>query len=199
MPRNDTVHRADRTLLVALAVILATCSATVGSAMGHRANLSSPRVVTVAAPVQPVDGAMAELIAAHRCLTEALYYEARSEGRAGEQAVAEVVFHRLQAGHHGRSVCSVIYQGAGRPGCQFSFACDGALARPREAAAWQKAERLAAGILTGAVSLNNATSGATHYHTVSVNPDWAGTKAMRQTIQIGKHVFYRDTVHARDS
>ena len=196
MRRNDTVNRADRSLLVALAIVLATASATFGSALSYRPGVASAHVAISPTPGL-TDGAMAELASAHRCLSQALYYEARGEGRAGEQAVAEVVFHRLNAGHHGHSLCAVIYEGAGRPGCQFSFACNGALNRPQEAAAWQQSERLAAEILTGAVALRNATSGATHYHALSVNPDWAA--AMRQTIQIGHHVFYRNIGHTHAS
>jgi hypothetical protein len=41
------------------------------------------------------------MLAEHRCLSEALYYEARGEGPKGEQAVAEVVFHRMNAGNYG--------------------------------------------------------------------------------------------------
>lgn len=194
MPWNDAIKRADRTLLLVLAVVLTMASATFGSALNSRANILSPHPPRSAVRK---DGAMAELIAAHRCLSQALYYEARGEGRAGEKAVAEVVFHRLNAGHHGHSLCAVIYEGAGHPGCQFSFACNGALNRPQEPVAWRESERLAAEILTGAVVLRNATGGATHYHAVSVNPDWAA--GMRQTIQIGNHLFYRDIGPARES
>ena len=41
------------------------------------------------------DAVMTQLLAEHRCLSEVLYYEARGEGRQGQQAIAEVVFHRM--------------------------------------------------------------------------------------------------------
>jgi spore germination cell wall hydrolase CwlJ-like protein len=129
------------------------------------------------------------LVAEHRCLSEALYYEARGEGRIGQQAVAEVVFHRMNAGNFGHSICAVVYEGARRRGCQFSFTCNGALDAPREEAAWKKAEQLAARILTREIALGNATAGAINYHAVSVSPFWA--PALKKTTQIGKHIFYR--------
>jgi spore germination cell wall hydrolase CwlJ-like protein len=135
--------------------------------------------------------ALTQLVAEHRCLSEALYYEARGEGSSGERAVAEVVFHRMNAGHYGHSICAVVYEGSFRRGCQFSFTCDGALHRPHEETAWKDAEQLAAQILTGEVPLRNATGGATHYHAVWVNPFWGPT--LKKTAQIGKHIFYRGT------
>jgi spore germination cell wall hydrolase CwlJ-like protein len=193
MHRNDTTSRSDRVLFAALAIILATISAVFGSAMSHRPNTASMTMAnSVAAPALP--SAQEMMLAEHRCLSEALYYEARGEGPRGEQAVAEVVFHRMNAGNFGHSICAVVYEGSDRRGCQFSFTCNGDLHRPREASAWKDAEQLAAQILTGEVPLRNATGGATHYHAVSVRPYWAPT--LVKTAHIGNHIFYRGT---RDS
>lgn len=190
MSRNQTMARrgarSDRALMLALAVILATASAAIGAGLGHRA--SAP-AVTHTAPAAVEDAVLSQLITEHRCLTEALYYEARGEGRGGQQAVAEVVLHRRDAGHYGQSICSVVYEGAGRHGCQFSFTCNGDLARPRDEAAWEDSEKLAAQILTGEVRLRNATAGATHYHAAFVRPFWA--PSLKKTAKIGGHIFYR--------
>ena len=43
-----------------------------------------------------------------------------------------------------RLVAMPSFQGAGRRGCQFSFACDGSMRRGREAGAWLRAQRVAA-------------------------------------------------------
>jgi spore germination cell wall hydrolase CwlJ-like protein len=188
MHRNDTTPRSDRVLFAALAVILATVSAALGSAMSYRPNTPS-MALAAPAPQSAQDMVLTQLVAEHRCLSEALYYEARGEGRIGEQAVAEVVFHRMNAGHHGHSICAVVYEGSSRRGCQFSFTCNGDLYRPREASAWKGSEELAAQILTGEAPLRNATSGATNYHAVSVSPYWAPT--LVKTAQIGNHIFYR--------
>jgi spore germination cell wall hydrolase CwlJ-like protein len=189
MRRNDTQSRSDRVLFAALAIVLATVSATLGSAMSYRPSAAPVAATAVAAPLSAQDMILAQLVAEHRCLSEALYYEARGEGRMGEQAVAEVVFHRMNAGHYGHSICAVVYEGSSHHGCQFSFTCNGDLQRPREAAAWNKSEQLAAQILTGEVELRNATGGATHYHANWVRPSWAPT--LKKTAQIGNHIFYR--------
>ena len=191
MHRNDTTSRSDRVLFAALAVILAIASAALGSAMSYRPDTSS-MAAAAPAPQSAQDMVLTQLVAEHRCLSEALYYEARGEGRNGEQAVAEVVFHRMNAGHYGHSICAVVYEGSSRPGCQFSFTCNGDLNRPRNASDWKGSERLAAQILTGEAPLGNATGGATNYHAVSVRPYWAPT--LVKTAQIGNHIFYRGGV-----
>jgi spore germination cell wall hydrolase CwlJ-like protein len=204
---NDALSRSDRVLIAALAIILATASAAVGASL---TNHSAQAKVAIAKPVAvkstPViastlpgpDAAMTQLLAEHRCLSEVLYYEARGEGDKGQKAVAEVVFHRMNTGNYGHSICAVVYEGAGHPGCQFSFTCNGDLAREKENQAWNDAERLAAEILTDQAWRKDSTGGATNYHAVSVSPDWAPT--LEKTGQIGNHVFYRGSApHSRDS
>ncbi|HWC62731.1 MAG TPA: cell wall hydrolase [Rhizomicrobium sp.] len=190
--------RPDHTLLAALAIVLMTVSAAIGSGLPHADNpLPRPAPVAKKAVWKPAppNHALDELLAEHRCLAEVLYYEARGEGRQGQQAVAEVVFHRMNKGRYGHSICAVVYEGAGAPGCQFSFACDGSIMRPRDEEAWKQAERVAEEILTHQMPLGNATAGATNYHAVSANPFWAPT--LQVTAQIGNHIFYRDRPHSR--
>src|SRR5215472_15308523 len=194
---NDAISRSDRVLVVAMGIILATASAAIGASLtNHRtpeiAAAQPQQVVQVVEAESPVtDTAMAQLLAEHKCLSEVIYYEARGEGAGGQKAIAEVVFHRMNRGAYGHSICAVVYEGKGRPGCQFSFTCNGQIKRPKQMAAWREAERLAAQILTGQVPLRNATGGALNYHAVTVAPDWADT--MNKTTQIGNHVFYRGT------
>src|SRR5437868_5915121 len=109
MHRNGAILRADRILLSALAIILAMASATVGAALSYRPASASTRIAMVSPTPAPGEGnaVLTDLLSEHRCLSEALYYEARGEGRIGEQAVAEVVFHRLTSGYHGHSLCAV--------------------------------------------------------------------------------------------
>jgi spore germination cell wall hydrolase CwlJ-like protein len=195
MHRNETISPPDRALFAALAIVLATASAALGSAMTWHPNTPSTdhiaalRPAAAPTPQSAADMALTQLIAEHRCLSEALYYEARGEGGIGQRAVAEVVFHRVTKGNYGHSICAVVYEGSSHPGCQFSFTCNGALRRPREASAWIESEQLAARILTGEVMLRNATGGATNYHAVWVSPYWAPT--LKKTAQIGNHIFYR--------
>ncbi|MBS0280224.1 MAG: cell wall hydrolase, partial [Proteobacteria bacterium] len=142
---SDALSRSDRVLIAALAIILATASAAVGASLtNHNAvakiALAKPvevKTQSVAIAKTPVtDAVMNQLLAEHRCLSEVLYYEARGEGDKGQKAVAEVIFHRMNSGNYGHSICAVVYEGANRPGCQFSFACNGDLNREKDARAW---------------------------------------------------------------
>jgi spore germination cell wall hydrolase CwlJ-like protein len=199
---KDALLRSDRVLVGALAVVLAAASAAVGAAASTHpyTDKSSAAIVQAApAPVMPTalarkgnsaDAVMQQLLAEHRCLSEVMYYEARGEGMPGEKAVAEVVFHRMRTGNYGHSICAVVYEGAGRAGCQFSFVCNNEMAQRKAPGAWREAEVLAARILTGEVRLGDTTAGATHFHAVSVSPGWAGD--MESTVQIGNHIFYKN-------
>ncbi len=142
--------------------------------------------------------ALARFEAEQRCLAEAMYYEARGEGVAGQEAIAEVIFHRLHRRGYPGSICGVVYQGAGDGGtCQFSFACDGERDRPRSAAAWSRAQRLAAKILGGRLTLNDVTQGATSFHAADIEPRWSSS--LERTVQIGRHIFYRPMPRTRAS
>jgi len=199
----DAISRSDRVLVAAMAIILATASAAIGAAMSNHPSTDKvavavkPVVQVAEAPRPATDSVMTQLLAEHKCLSEVLYYEARGEGAGGQKAIAEVVFHRMNTGKFGHSICAVVYEGKNHPGCQFSFACNGEMKRPKQYAAWRQAEALAAQILTGQVALKNATGGALNFHAVSVAPDWADT--MDKTTQIGNHVFYRGTPRVRSS
>lgn len=122
------------------------------------------------------------------CLTQAVYFEARGETPAGQAAVAQVVLNRVRHPSFPKSVCGVVFQGAGkRVGCQFSFACDGSMRRGRETAAWNRARKVASKALSGSVM--SSIGDATHFHTTNVAPNW-GPRLVR-TAEVGMHVFYR--------
>ena len=125
------------------------------------------------------------------CLSEAIYYEARSEDEEGQRAVAQVVLNRVRHPAYPASVCGVVYQGPQRPGggCQFTFTCDGSLALRPAGFAWARARRIAADALAGKV--HSGVGHATHYHTHQVLPDWAYRLA--KVAVIGSHNFYRMT------
>ena len=56
-----------------------------------------------------------------RCLSEALYFEARGETVKGQFAVAEVILNRVDSPRYPDSICGVINQGTGQIyGCQFT-------------------------------------------------------------------------------
>ncbi len=122
------------------------------------------------------------------CLTQAVYYEARGEGRDGMRAVAQVVLNRVRHPAFPKSICGVVYQGAAlRSGCQFSFTCNGAMRGRVNGVAWSRARDIASKALSGQVfaSVGNAT----HFHTTGVSPAWRGS--LIQVSQVGSHLFYR--------
>ena len=122
-----------------------------------------------------------------RCLTQAVYYEAAREPESGQRAVAQVVLNRVRHPAFAKTVCGVVYQRFDARVCQFSFVCDGSLARHPMAALWDRARRIAADALAGRVEKDVGT--ATHYHADYVFPRWAPHLA--KLAQIGAHIFYR--------
>ena len=123
-----------------------------------------------------------------RCLTEALYFEARGETIAGQFAVAEVILNRVDSKAFPNSVCGVIRQGTGkRYQCQFTYTCDGHPEAIHEPAAFVSVGKVARLMLDGAE--RRLTQGATHYHTKAVRPRWSRT--FPRTATIGVHHFYR--------
>ncbi|MBO9516705.1 MAG: cell wall hydrolase [Porphyrobacter sp.] len=133
-------------------------------------------------------GTATDRVRAQQCLTMAIYYEAANEPDAGQRAVAQVVLNRVAHPNYPNTVCGVVFQGSERTtGCQFSFTCDGSLARKPARQWWDRAAKVARAALAGSVY---APAGlATHYHTVQVHPYWADSLASVGTI--GAHRFYR--------
>jgi len=122
------------------------------------------------------------------CLTQAAYYEARGEGRDGMRAVAQVVLNRVRHPAFPKSVCGVVFQGAGRrTGCQFSFTCDGSMRGSVNRPAWNRAREIASSALSGGVYAN--VGNATHFHTTGVSPQWRNS--LVRVGQVGDHLFYR--------
>ena len=121
------------------------------------------------------------------CPTTAIYYEAASEPDDGQASVAQVILSRARQTTFPGTVCGVVYQGSEKRGCQFSFACDGALARVPMRAAWDRARRVAARALAGYVFAPVGL--ATHYHTYAVTPSW--NRSLVMTGVFGAHFFHR--------
>lgn len=125
-----------------------------------------------------------------RCLAQAVYFESAFEPLAGQEAVAQTVLNRMRHPGYPKTVCGVIYEGAARAtGCQFSFTCDGSLAREPNPVLWATAESVARRALNGFVMKDVGV--ATHYHASYVAPYWAPTLVKLR--QVGQHIFYRWT------
>lgn len=125
-----------------------------------------------------------------RCLSEALYFEARGETVKGQFAVAEVIMNRVKSGRFPGSLCKVINQGTGKKyGCQFTYTCDGHKEVIAEPKAFIRVGKVARAIIDGQAP--QLTAGATHYHTTAVRPRWS--RVYTKTARIGVHLFYRHT------
>ena len=124
---------------------------------------------------------------AQQCLALAMYYEAAFEGRDGRLAVAQVVLNRVRHPAFPHDVCGVVFQRSASNVCQFSFACDGAMRRPKQPALWRETLTEAGAALHGKVYAGVGM--ATHYHANYVFPKWA--PRLEKVAVIGQHVFYR--------
>ncbi|MEE4207215.1 MAG: cell wall hydrolase [Erythrobacter sp.] len=121
------------------------------------------------------------------CLAQAVYYEGATEPASGQQAIAQVVLNRVSHPAFPNTVCGVVYEGSQRAtGCQFTFTCDGSLARRPASALWARARRTAKAALGGFVS--REVGRATHYHADYVDPYWSGS--LDRIDQVGTHIFY---------
>jgi hypothetical protein len=98
------------------------------------------------------------------------------------------VLNRVRHPDFPKSVCGVVYEGSQLPiGCQFSFTCDGSLARPPIEPYWTRAKTVAEAALDGFVA--KQIGSATHYHADYVFPRWG--PQMVKIVQLGAHIFYR--------
>lgn len=123
------------------------------------------------------------------CLAAAAWYEA-GDDPVGQQAVVQVVLNRLRHPAFPKTICGVVFQGQERTtGCQFTFACDGALARHPSEPAWERARQVAIKALNGAVFAK--VGYATHYHTDWVVPYWSAS--LDKLAEVHTHLFFRWT------
>jgi Cell Wall Hydrolase len=127
---------------------------------------------------------------AEKCLSEAIYFEARGEPFKGQEAVAQVVMNRVFSGYYPHDVCGVVFQNADHHlACQFTFACEGKdLSRIDEPDMWEQAKEIAKKMLDGKIWLADIGH-ATHYHAYWVHPSWV--HEMVRLYKLGVHTFYR--------
>jgi cell wall hydrolase len=127
---------------------------------------------------------------AEKCLSEAIYFEARGEPLTGQEAVAQVVMNRVFSGYYPHDVCGVVFQNKNHHlACQFTFACEGKdLSRIDEPDMWEQAKEIAKKMLDGKIWLADIGH-ATHYHAYWVHPSWV--HEMVRLYKLGVHTFYR--------
>jgi spore germination cell wall hydrolase CwlJ-like protein len=113
------------------------------------------------------------------CLAQNMYFEAGNQPLAGKIAVAQVVINRTQHMNYPTDICGVVYQAKWsenwkgnmiptRNQCQFSWFCDGKSDDPVDSTTWLSSLNIARNVVQG--GYGDITEGATHYHSVYVNP-----------------------------
>ena len=124
-----------------------------------------------------------------KCLSEALYFEARGEQIEGQIAVADVIINRKNSNRFPSTICGVVSEGSHKKNaCQFSYNCDGKLELIYDKKTYARIAKLSSMILNGAFS--DVTNGATFFHASEVSPSWS--KKFQKTRKIGRHIFYRN-------
>lgn len=122
------------------------------------------------------------------CLATTVYLESRDQPVRGQQAVAEVVLHRVDRGTWGDSVCAVVTQRK-----QFAPAYTSPNFRIRNQKAWNRAWQVAESTRTEwQLPLNEralVVPGADHFYAFNrVRPAWSGG---HEVAKIGGHSFLR--------
>ena len=122
-------------------------------------------------PAPPLD-------AEAKCLTRAVFFEARGEPLEGQLAVAQVILNRSTSGKYPSSVCGVIDQPR-----QFTFA---RRAMNTGTSDYRIAQAIA--VIAQAERWLQVAPRALSFHASHVAPGWGG---MQRISRIGNHVFYR--------
>ena len=132
-------------------------------------------------------GNSADRSRARDCLALAGMAEAGS-GDGDQRAVMQVILNRVRHPAFAKTVCGVVFEGSQRAiGCQFSFTCDGSLARRYSAALWEASRRRADELLGGATYA--PVGNATHFHADYVYPWWSDQ--LDKVAKVGAHIFFR--------
>lgn len=121
------------------------------------------------------------------CLAAAQLYEAGYD-ETDQKAVAQVILNRARHPAFPHTICGVVFEGSSRAtGCQFTFTCDGSLARRYPQSAWMRARLLAARMIDGEIDAR--VGWATHYHTDWVYPYWS--PSLEKLAAIRTHQFFK--------
>lgn len=155
-----------------------------------RANIFNTRIRRISTMAQINALPQASGDAEWRCLSEALYFEARGEILRGQFAVAEVILNRRDSKKFPSRICNVVAQGSTsgkKYACQFSYKCDGLAEIFVNGKAYRQVGKVARIMLDG--KKRTLTKGATFYHTGAVRPKWS--RKFHRTAKVGNHFFYR--------
>jgi len=126
------------------------------------------------------------------CLALNIYFEARSESKTGQFAVAAVTMNRVASWRYPNTICKVVWHRY-----QFSWTHDGKSDRPKDQKSWKEAKEIAAYIYKNYFKFQKISNGAwditqgslNYYAHKLVHPYWA--KNAIPKIKIGGHIFVK--------
>jgi spore germination cell wall hydrolase CwlJ-like protein len=119
------------------------------------------------------------------CLAQAMYHEARGEGRVGMEAVAFVIYNRTQQPYWPHDICSVVFQRH-----QFTFTSRHYTIRQRDA--YDNAIIIANNLLSGGFEHQNSPCKDATYFDSLAHKKKRGYSNGRQFITtIGHHHFFK--------
>ena len=157
------------------------------SAKGNK-GIPPPSAIITKPEAQAVDpageGALDDAIT---CLARTIYWEAKSEGPAGMEAVANVVMNRLGHKSFPNTICGIVRQGSETGACQFGWWCDGRSDDAEEGKSYAMAKEIARKALN--MQLIDLTGGALYFNQKKAISRWSGEYGT--IVEIGEHVFYK--------
>ena len=119
------------------------------------------------------------------CGAQNVYFESQGEPDLGMVAVSQVVINRVKDSRWPNTVCEVVWQNK-----QFSWTHDGKSDRIPTNSQYRQRLWIKAVYMFMIAYGEDITNGATHYHSVTVNPWWANS--MEVTAIIGNHIFLKE-------
>ena len=119
------------------------------------------------------------------CGSQNVYFESQGEPDLGMVAVSQVVINRVKDKRWPNTVCEVVWQNK-----QFSWTHDGKSDRIPTNSQYRQRLWIKAVYMFMIAYGEDFTNGATHYHSVTVNPWWANS--MEVTAIIGNHIFLKE-------
>lgn len=122
------------------------------------------------------------------CMANNIFYEAGSEPRKGQAAVAHVVLNRVRHGF-GANPCKVINQVTHvneKKICQFSWVCENKGPPNKRDKRYVKALQTAYEVMVLDMHKDVLPRSALYFHNTTVQPNWPH----RKVAMIGNHVFY---------
>ena len=119
------------------------------------------------------------------CGAQNVYFESQGEPDLGMVAVSQVVINRVKDSRWPNTVCEVVWQNK-----QFSWTHDGKSDRITVNSQYKQRLWIKSVYMFIIAYGEDITNGATHYHSVTVEPWWASS--MVATAHLGNHIFFKE-------